>query len=348
MTIEDIALQMTPGIGVKGAVHLLGIFGDARGIFAAAPEELAMKAALREDIIRNIVHRKGFAAAEKELGYCRRNSISAIASTDPEFPALLREIPDYPHVLYLKGNAAALSARCVAMVGTRRATPYGQTMCNRLVEGLAAHRAALAAGVRTVAVLANPLPGVMPAQHTAVARDILDHGGALVTELHSQTRQNGTAYLARNRIIAGLGAGCVVVESPDSGGSLATAHCADGYDRSVMAVPGRATDGMSSGTNHLIRNRKAQLVMTADDIVRELMWDLGPEPAAFREKPSTPELTPDEAGLLGCFRTDDPLAVETLAELSGLEPGELAALLVGLELAGAVRQLPGNRYMKTR
>ena len=236
MTIEDIALQMTPGIGVKGAVHLLGIFGDARGIFAAAPEELAMKAALREDIIRNIVHRKGFAAAEKELGYCRRNSISAIASTDPEFPALLREIPDYPHVLYLKGNAAALSARCVAMVGTRRATPYGQTMCNRLVEGLAAqvpglcivsglafgidvaaHRAALAAGVRTVAVLANPLPGVMPAQHTAVARDILDHGGALVTELHSQTRQNGTAYLARNRIIAGLGAGCVVVESPDSG-----------------------------------------------------------------------------------------------------------------------------------
>jgi signal transduction histidine kinase len=120
MTIEDIALQMTPGIGVKGAVHLLGIFGDARGIFAAAPEELAMKAALREDIIRNIVHRKGFAAAEKELGYCRRNSISAIASTDPEFPALLREIPDYPHVLYLKGNAAALSARCVAMVGTRR------------------------------------------------------------------------------------------------------------------------------------------------------------------------------------------------------------------------------------
>ena len=105
---------------------------------------------------------------------------------------------------------------------------------------------------------------------------------------------------------------------------------------------------MSSGTNPLIRNRKAQLVMTADDIVRELMWDLGPEPAAFREKPSTPELTPDEAGLLGCFRTDDPLAVETLAELSGLEPGELAALLVGLELAGAVRQLPGNRYMKTR
>ena len=367
MTIEDIALQMTPGIGIKGAVHLLELFGDARSIFAATADELVAKAGLRPDTAQQIVRRKGFPAAEKELAHCRRNDIAAVASTDPEYPALLREIPDYPHVIYIKGCVEALSARCISIVGTREATPYGQTACNRLVEGLAeripglsvvsglafgidvaAHRAALAAGVRTVAVLANPLPGVMPAQHTAVARDILDHGGALGTELHSQTRQNGTAYLARNRIIAGLGAGCVVVESPDSGGSLATAHCADGYDRSVMAVPGRATDGMSSGTNHLIRNRKAQLVMTADDIVRELMWDLGPEPAAFREKPSTPELTPDEAGLLGCFRTDDPLAVETLAELSGLEPGELAALLVGLELAGAVRQLPGNRYMKTR
>ena len=186
----------------------------------------------------------------------------------------------------------------------------------------------------------------MPAQHTAVAHDILDHGGALVTELHSQTRQNGTAYLARNRIIAGLSAGCVVIESPDSGGSLVTAQYADDYNRAVMAVPGRVTDRMSAGTNHLIRNRKAQLVLTAGDIVRELMWDFGTAPALLRQKPATPQLTPDEAGLLGCFRTDDPLTVEALTESCGLNPGELATLLVGLELAGAVRQLPGNRYMK--
>lgn len=178
MTIEDIALQMTPGIGVKGAVHLLGVFGSARDIFAAAPDELAGEAGLREEIAREIVRRRGFAAAEKELEHCRRNGIAAIASTDPEYPPLLREIPDYPHVLYIKGDTAALSARCLSMVGTRNATPYGQTMCNRLVEGLAAqvpglcivsglafgidvaaHRAALAAGVPTVAVLANPPAG---------------------------------------------------------------------------------------------------------------------------------------------------------------------------------------------
>lgn len=365
MTIEDIALQMTPGIGIKGAVHLLELFGDARSIFAATADELVAKADLRPDTAQQIVRRKGFPAAEKELAHCRRNDIAAVASTDPEYPALLREIPDYPHVIYIKGCVEALSARCISIVGTREATPYGQTACNRLVGGLAervpglsvvsglafgidvaAHRAALAAGVPTVAVVANPLPGVTPALHTDVARDILARGGALVTELHSQSKQNGNFYLARNRIIAGLSAGCIVVESPDSGGSLFTAHCADSYDRTVMAVPGRITDRASAGTNHLIRNRKAQLVLTADDVIRELMWDLGENPATLRAKPPTPELTPDEAGLLGCFRTDVPLSVEALGELTGLNPGELATLLVGLELAGAVRQLPGNRYMK--
>lgn len=364
MTIEDIALQMTPGIGVKGAVHLLGIFGDARRIFAASADELTEEAELRPEPARQIVRRTGFAAAEKELAYCRKHGLRAIASTDPEYPALLREIPDYPHVLYVLGAVEALSARCLSMVGTRESTPYGQLMCERLVEGLArrlddlcivsglaygidaaCHRAALAHGVRTIAVLANPLPQVTPAPHAAIARDLLEHGGALVTELHSQTRQNGTSYLARNRIIAGLSAGCVVVESPASGGSLVTAHDADSYDRTVMAVPGRVTDRASAGTNHLIRSRKAQSVLSARDILEELMWEA--HPAAQAAAGEAVSFTIEERGLLGCFRTDDPLPVEELAERTGLNPGELATLLVGLELAGAVRQLPGNRYMKT-
>ena len=165
MTIEDIALQMTPGIGVKGAVHLLGVFGSARDIFAAAPDELAGEAGLREEIAREIVRRRGFAAAEKELEHCRRNGIAAIASTDPEYPPLLREIPDYPHVLYIKGDTAALSARCLSMVGTRNATPYGQTMCNRLVEGLAAQ-----------------VPGLCIVSGLAFGIDVAAHRAALAAE----------------------------------------------------------------------------------------------------------------------------------------------------------------------
>lgn len=366
MTVEDIALQMTPGIGVKGAVHLLETFGCAAQIFAASEEELIRRAELRPESARQILKRTGFSPAEKELKYCRKHEITAIASTDPAYPPLLREIPDYPHVIYVKGDPQALCARCLSIVGTREATPYGQSMCNKLVEQLsrrvprlvvvsglafgidaAAHRAALAAGVPTVAVLPCSLPGVVPTQHTALARDILDHGGALLTELHGQTRHNGTAYTARNRIIAALSVGTLVVESPDSGGSLLTAHFADGYDRTVMALPGRATDRASSGTNRLIRNRKAQLVLSAEDIIVATGWDLEPEPATLRPATETPALTRDEEGLLGCFRTSDPLSVETLRELTGLDPGELAALLLGLELTGMLKQLPGNRYIKS-
>lgn len=365
MTLEDIALQMTPGIGVKGAAHLLEVFGDAPGIFNATRDELEERARLRPDPLRAILQHKGFAPAERELRYCRQHGILAIASTDPEYPPLLRDVPDYPHVIYLTGDPALLRTSCLSVVGTRNATPYGQAMCQRLIEGLAervgglcivsglafgidaaAHRAALSAGVPTIAVVANPLPGVTPTQHAGLARDILDRGGTLLTELHSQTKQNGSFYLARNRIIAALSAGTLVVESPATGGSLFTAHCADGYNRTVMALPGRITDRTSAGTNFLIRNRKAQMVLTADDIAEELMWHCDtPRRAPQKAAPDT-QLTPDERGLLGCFRTDAPLSLETLGELSGLDPGELATLLVGLELSGAVRQLPGNRYMK--
>ena len=285
MTIEDIALQMTPGIGVKGAVHLLGIFGDARGIFAAAPEELAMKAALREDIIRNIVHRKGFAAAEKELGYCRRNSISAIASTDPEFPALLREIPDYPHVLYLKGNAAALSARCVAMVGTRACTPYGTQSAEKIAYGLckqgavvisgaaagvdsASHRGALRAGGKTIAVLGNGLDVVYPAENEWLYRDIAA-SGALISEYPPGTAAEAWHFPVRNRIISGLSLATVVVEAPEKSGALITANTALEQGRDVFAVPGPIDAPMSRGCNRLIADGAAALITDSWDVLRE-------------------------------------------------------------------------------
>lgn len=365
MTIEDIALVMTPGVGVKGVVHLLECFDDAQCIFAASAEELTAKAQLKAEVVRQILRRTGFPAAEKELKYCMHHGITAIASTDPAYPSLLCETPDYPHVLYLQGNLDACTGHCLSFVGTREATPYGQMMCNRLIERLseqveglsivsglafgidaAAHRAALAAGVSTVAVLPNPLPGVTPAQHAALARDILDHGGALVSELHSQTRQNGTAYIARNRIIAGLSAGCVVVESPAQGGSLVTAQLADGYNRTVMAVPGRTTDAASTGTNHLIHTRKAILITSAENILYELGWDRDSDLVTRCSTNTHIQLTSDQAGLLAFFVSSDPLSMEQLSELSGFDPGVLTAILLCLEMEGVVRKLPGNCYMK--
>lgn len=365
--LEAFALTMIPGIGVKGAVHLLETFGDARAVFDAPLDELTGRAELRPDLARAVTQRKGFAQAEKELRHCARNGLTVLASTDSAYPPLLHEIPDYPPVLYVMGDSSALTRRCLSMVGTRKATAYGQVVCSRLVEGLAerltdlcivsglafgidaaAHRAAIAAEIPTVAVLANALPDITPAQHAALARDLLAHGGAIISEFSSQTPQKGTGYLARNRIIAGLSAGCVVVESPESGGSLHTAACADDYHRTVMAVPDRITDTASRGTNHLIYSHKAQLIQSAGDIIRELLWDIGPDAAALRAKPAAEPLTPEEERLLKLFPDTDPIAVEELVHASRLDLGALSALLVGLELSGAVRQLHGNRYLKLR
>ena len=367
MELDDIALTLIPGLGVKGIAHLLEIFGSAEKIFDASEESLILDARLRPDIARNISSRKGHSAAERELRYCRRHGIQPVASTDPRYPELLREIPDFPHVLYVMGNIEALSLRCISMVGTRRISTYGQRLCNDLVQGLAAlprlaivsgmafgvdiacHRAALAAGIPTIGILANALPDITPTQHTAVAREILDRGGAMISEINSQTRQKGTFYLPRNRIIAAISAGTVVVESPATGGSLITAQLADGYNRTVMAPPGRTTDMNSSGTNALIRNRKAVLVRSANDIIEELQWELDPAPqaAATENDSSEPELSPEEQRLLALF-DDDPRTTDDLIQAGGYDFNTLSTLLIGLELAGFIRQLPGNRYERLK
>lgn len=363
--LEDIALQLTPGIGAKGAVHLLEVFGSAQRIFEASREELLHRAELNPRLAEALLKRVAFGEAEREIRHCERKGIQIVASTDPNYPPLLRETPDYPTVLYLMGNPQALRIPSLAVVGTREESPYGRTATYRLIKeigeltnnisivsGLAfgvdasAHRAAMAVGLKTVAVLANPLPEILPATHTILAKGILDEGGAIISELHSQTKQRGTFYLARNRIIAGMTAGCVVVESPATGGALNTAERADGYHRTLMAVPGRITDSSAVGTNRLIARQLARPVLSGGDILKELMWDLGNEPILPKEAPRTTQLTHDEEGLLGCFRTSDPLSLDELLELTSLHPGDLSVLLMGLELSGHIRQLPGNRYVR--
>lgn len=366
MSLEAIALQMTPGIGPKGAAHLLEVFGDARAVFAASAEELAERAELRPKPAQELLRRSAFAAAERELAYCRRHGIRPIASTDADYPPLLREIPDYPPVIYLQGDPAVLRGRTLSVVGTRQATAYGLEQCRRLTGGLAErlpqlvlvsgtaygidialHRAALEFGVRSVAVLANALPAVSPLSHASVMRQVVDRGGALVTELHSQSKQNGDLYIPRNRIIAALSAGTLVVESPAGGGALHTARLADGYHRAVLALPGRPTDRTSAGTNHLIRTRCAQLVCRAEEVIEELQWAPDEEPAAAHPVPQR-ELTEEEARLYALFEGSDPCSFEELQERLSEEAGRLEWLLFRLEEAACIRRLPGPRFVKCR
>ena len=310
MLLESIALQMTRGIGIAGAAHLLDVFGDACAVFAASAEELVERAALRPDLAAALVARSSFADAERELARCRREQIRVIPASDPAYPPLLREIRDYPAVLYVMGDVSALQRPAVALVGTRSITPYGSEQCRCMVKGLAerrpdlvlvsdlaegiplsVHRAAMQYGMTSVAVLASVLPKVTPAAHTDMARRIAERGGAVVSELHARVTQPKYYYVARNRLIAALASGCIVIEAPKGSGSLKTAEFADGYHRAVMALSGRPTDPSMEGANELLRSRRAQLVCTAEDVLDELQWDFeGAAVVARKASEPTPDL----------------------------------------------------------
>ena len=369
MVIEDIALTFVPQLGVRGVAHLIDVYGSATEIFAASEEDLAERAELRTDIARAIVRRAGFAEAEREMSYCAKHGIDIVASTDADYPPMLRQAVDFPHIIYMKGEREALhSPHTLAIVGTRKMTPYGERMCNEIVEGVAArfpdavivsglafgtdaaaHRAALAFGLRTVGVIANALPDIVPTHNAALGRDMLARGGAVITEVSSQTRQNGNLYIPRNRIVAALGEGLIVVESPVNGGSMSTVKAADGYSRTVMAVAGRATDTMSKGTNALIRNRVAQMVGSADEVIEELGWQCGSEARAEHFRAEVRELSDAEQRIMACLGDgSEAVAFDEIVVRSGLDVGEASARLLDMELSGDVRCLPGKMYEKLR
>ena len=365
MKIEDIALTFIPRLGVRGAVHLLEEFGSAEAIFAADVATLVSRAALNEDVARRIVAKEGFREAERELKYCEKYRIRPIASTDDDYPQMmLRGTSDYPHMIYVQGDPKIFNNLMISVVGTRRCSARSDAACLKIigelaeripdltvVSGLAfgvdsqAHRAAIACGVPTVAVIPEVLPDIYPTSHRALADDILAHGGAVVTELNSATRRNPSFYLIqRNRIIAAMGEGLLVVESPLKGGSLVTAGMADSYNRTVMALPGRPADSHSAGCNAMIRRNMAQLVCSADDIIESLGW----QPANTVQSPSgasaVAPLSDNERRIVSIFPVGESLDPDTIAARSGMDIGTVLSTLMMLELGGLVRALPGNLY----
>lgn len=364
MVIEDLALLFIRGLGSRGIVHLIDHFGSAESIYSAPLHTLVNEAKLRKDVAERIVAGEGIAEAKREVEYCRKNNIIAIAATDDDYPEALRETSDRPHVIFVTGNPEALHMRTLSMVGTREATPSGLHAVDKIVSGLAAqipdlcivsglaygidsacHRAALAHNATTVAVVADTLPNVSPAPNRNLADEILRKGGAIVTELHSQSKQNGQLFIARNRIIAALSMGTVVVESPASGGSLATADIVDSYGRTLMATPGRITDTQSFGSNNLIRSGKARMVLTANDIIEDLGWDVGQQTVEETPEASPIEnLEPSEQLIYKAFDNAATLDWAGLSAATGLTLGELAMALMNMELKGVVRCLPGKRY----
>jgi DNA processing protein len=355
-----LGFNLIKGIGPARLRALREHFGDLERAWHASEHDLRAAGLDRRTLA-------GFLKARQsiDLGRVARDvdatGASVLTLRDPDYPSLLGELPEAPPVLYVQGSLLDADRWAVAFVGTRRASHYGRSVTHQLIDVLvqagitivsglargidaAAHKAALDAGGRTIAVLGCGIDQVYPPEHRKLAQAIIQ-SGALVTEFPPGTPPEGKNFPVRNRVISGLSLGVVVVEAPETSGALLTAYAAAEQGRDVFAVPGNVTAKGSRGANRLIQTG-AKLVMTADDILEEL--NLTRDTVATRtEVQAVAPATPTEETLLTLL-SDEPMLMDDLCQLSGLPIAEVSSTLSLMEFKGLVQRVEGMRYVRAR
>jgi len=363
-----LALTLTPGLAARLCGRLLRRFGSPEEIFRAplsALETCNLPAAVGQSIVK----KEAFKRAEKELAGVRRLECRLLNWSDPEYPRTLLEIYDPPVLLYVRGDAQVLNCVSLSIVGTRRPTVYGTQMAERLgrdlaVRGIAiisgmargidamSHQGACSApGGRAIGILGTGIDGVYPKENRKLYEKVLACG-ALVTEFPIGTHPAPENFPVRNRIVAGMPLGVVIVEGAQYSGSLITARLAMEFGREVFGVPGNVTQAVSFAPNQLIK-QGAKLVTSADDVIEELPT---PVRAALVQamQPDTGQrnlllaasLSPGEKKIYELLSADETKHVDEIVDGSGLNSSEVLATLFDMEMKGIIRQLPGKQFSK--
>jgi DNA processing protein len=353
-----IGFNIVPAIGPARTRALLEHFGDLEAAWWASTDEL-QAAGLDRRSLQNLLELRDKLDLDAEVKKVQAAGIRVLTWEDPDYPSLLRHIHNPPALLYVLGELKPEDEWSVAVVGTRRASVYGQEATRRLagdlaasgitiVSGLArgidtqAHKAALEAGGRTIAVLGHGLDRVYPAENRKLAQDIIKHG-ALVTEYALSVPPEGGNFPARNRIISGLSLGTLVVEAGEGSGALITADFAVEQGREVFAVPGNIFHRGAAGTNRLIQ-QGAKAVTCVEDILEELNLTMV---AQHREVQAIVPENETEALLLKHL-SEEPIHVDELKRESGLPITTVSSTLALMELKGMVRQVGGMNYVLAR
>ena len=353
-----IAFNLMQNMGPRHLDELLARHGSAVAAWEAIPEHPAFDG--RE------------VDWQRELKRAAELGVTLLTPVDADYPPSLMEVPAHPLCLYVKGSVAALAKPAVALVGTRRSTAYGRDTAERfahdlaqdgwvIVSGLAlgidaaAHRGALAAGGVTVGVIGSALDRFYPEQNLELAREIVAHGGAVVSQFPFGRECDQHTFPVRNQVVAAMVRGVVAVEAPSRSGTLITTSLAADLGVTVMAVPARVDNPMSAGCLKLIRDG-ARLVRSAEDVEEELSEliprsQLAPSAAAAdspalprrpRLERVRPEVTLEESLVIRHLDADG-VSLERLLALTGLPPAKLNALCMTLRIKGRLRYLPGNR-----
>jgi DNA processing protein len=363
-----LALTMTQGIAARLSARLLEEFGSPDEVFRAPLPHLE-RCNLPAAVAQAVFKKQAFKRAEKELATIRTiENVRLVNWTDPEYPRMLREIYDPPTLLYVRGNVEVLSQPAVSIVGTRKPTLYGTQMAERLGRELAArgvtivsgmargidaisHQGAMAVNGRAIGVLGTGVNVCYPKENKKLYEKVLERG-AIISEFPLWTHPAPENFPIRNRIVAGMPAGVVVVEGAQYSGSLITARLAMEFGREVFAVPGNVTQPVSFAPNQLIR-QGAKLVTNGEDVIEDL-----PTPVrAALVKAEAPEaeqrnllaaacLNSSEKKIYELLSADQPVHIDYIVERSGLNSSEVLATLFDLEMKGIVRQLPGKQFAK--
>lgn len=352
------ALGLVPQLGGVALQGLLTTFGSATKVWEASLPALRTVPGIGPAVAQALRRFPRGKALREEQARVARAGIRVIIWGDPDYPRRLQEIASAPPVLYLRGTLAPGDDAAIAIVGARRATAYGETVARELaaelarrglciVSGLArgidaaAHRGALDAGGRTLAVLGSGLDQIYPAEHKGLAGEVVAHG-ALLTEFPLGTPPVRLNFPRRNRIISGLSLGVVVAEAGVDSGALITAHHALEQGREVFAVPGRVHARYSEGCNRLIK-AGAKLVETWEDVLSEVAPQVRPSRPRRAAGPPPPALTSAEQQVYDILG-DGPLHIDALIVRANLPGGRVASALVGLEMKSLVRQLTGKVF----
>jgi DNA processing protein len=362
-----LTLQLVPGIGPRLTAALLERFGTAAAVLGADAALLQEVPHVGPQVAAAVANARRQIAVDREIARAQQFGVRLVALGTPEYPAALSHISDPPHLLYVRGTLAAADANAVALVGSRHCSDYGRRVAAKLsaglvragftvVSGLArgidgvAHKAALEAGGRTLAVLAGGLARVYPPEHKGLAEEVAA-SGALLTESAMDQDPIAGLFPVRNRIISGLSRAVVLVEAAQRSGALITATHAADQGRSVLAVPGPVDAEASGGTNELIR-KGAILCRGVEDVLEEIhgvsamaQAEAAAASAAVPVAPPAPPPEMDETQRrVWEALAEEPRHLDEVVQKLGLAVPQVAGVMLRLEMKKVVRRLPGNRY----
>lgn len=350
-----VALSTHQKIGARTFAKLFKRFKKLENIWQAKERDLAAAGLDLGQIeaVREVIANKN---PVREIGKLKKYNIDVLILADENYPKLLKELPDPPGILYIRGNLQKSDELSLAVVGSRKYTQYGASVTEEIVRPLArtkitivsglalgidamAHKVTLDAKGRTIAVLGCGLDQIYPVSNIRLADRILASGGAIISEFPLGMPALNYNFPIRNRIIAGLSLGTIIIEAAENSGSLLTAAAALDYNREVFAVPGPIFSETSVGTNRLIK-MGAKLVTSYRDILEELSIEEKEKIAQAREIIAD---TPDEEKLLKYLK--EPILIDQLLTKSGFTSSRVNATLVQLEIKGKVSNLGGTRYV---